>query len=84
MLLIGEDSKKHIEDFSKQFMNNFMDLLKTTHGEKKVHINQFYQQVIADKTVCPLLSNFLLAHCYCGMYGWICEGANSSVYSISI
>ncbi|KAG2419921.1 hypothetical protein HFD88_004718 [Aspergillus terreus] len=50
MLLIGEDPKKHIESYSKEFINNFLDLLRTTHGEKKVHINHFYQQVIADKT----------------------------------
>ncbi|KAL4966410.1 putative C2H2 finger domain protein (Kin17) [Aspergillus stella-maris] len=49
VLLIGEDPKKYIHDYSNQFMKNFMDLLRTTHGEKKVHINQFYQQVIADK-----------------------------------
>ncbi|GIK05287.1 hypothetical protein Aspvir_009391 [Aspergillus viridinutans] len=49
MLLIGEDPKKHIEEFSREFMNNFVNTLKTTHGEKKVHVNQFYQQVIADK-----------------------------------
>lgn len=51
MLLIGEDPKKHIEGFSREFLNNFVNLLKTTHGEKKVHVNQFYQQVIADKEV---------------------------------
>lgn len=51
MLLIGEDPRKHIQDFSKEFLKNFVDLLRTTHGEKKVHINQFYQQVIADKNV---------------------------------
>ncbi|GKZ33036.1 hypothetical protein AbraIFM66951_003890 [Aspergillus brasiliensis] len=49
VLLIGEDPKKYIEDYSKQFLDNFLNLLKTGHGEKKVHINQFYQQVIADK-----------------------------------
>lgn len=49
VLLIGEDPKRYIEDFSRQFIKNFLDLLRTTHGEKKVHINQFYQQVIADK-----------------------------------
>ncbi|OJJ52939.1 hypothetical protein ASPSYDRAFT_51610 [Aspergillus sydowii CBS 593.65] len=49
VLLIGEDPKRYIEDYSKQFIKNFLDLLKSTHGEKKVHINQFYQQVIADK-----------------------------------
>lgn len=51
VLLIGEDPKKYIEDYSKQFLDNFLNLLKTGHGEKKVHINQFYQQVIADKEV---------------------------------
>ncbi|KAF9885556.1 hypothetical protein FE257_012762 [Aspergillus nanangensis] len=49
MLLIGEDPKKHIEEFSKEFIKNFLDLLKTTHGEKQVNANQFYQQVIAEK-----------------------------------
>ncbi|KAJ5469371.1 KIN17-like protein [Penicillium diatomitis] len=50
MLLIGEDPKKHIKQFSNEFMKNFIDLLKTTHGEKQVNANHFYQQVIADKT----------------------------------
>lgn len=49
MLLIGEDPKKYIDDYSQQFVRDFINLLKTTHGEKKIHINQFYQQVIADK-----------------------------------
>ncbi|KAL4868993.1 hypothetical protein BDV12DRAFT_185552 [Aspergillus spectabilis] len=49
VLLIGEDPKKYIEDYSKQFIQNFLNLLRTTHGEKKTHLNQFYQQVIADK-----------------------------------
>lgn len=51
MLLIGEDPRKHIQEFTKEFVKNFVDLLRTSHGEKKVHINQFYQQVIADKNV---------------------------------
>ncbi|PLB38659.1 putative C2H2 finger domain protein (Kin17) [Aspergillus candidus] len=49
ILLIGEDPKKHIESFSKEFLTNFMNLLRTSHGEKKVQLNQFYQTVIADK-----------------------------------
>ncbi|KAL2001786.1 hypothetical protein VTN02DRAFT_1249 [Thermoascus thermophilus] len=49
MLLIGEDPKKHIDEFSRQFVRDFINLLKTTHGEKKIHVNQFYQQYIADK-----------------------------------
>jgi hypothetical protein len=51
VLLIGEDPKKYIEDYSKEFLSNFLNLLKTSHGEKQVHINQFYQQIIADKEV---------------------------------
>ncbi|KAK2759341.1 hypothetical protein FQN54_002819 [Arachnomyces sp. PD_36] len=49
VLLIGEDPRKHIEDYSKQFERDFLQLLRTTHGEKSVNINHFYQQLIADK-----------------------------------
>lgn len=69
VLLIGEDPKKYIEDYSKQFVDNFVSLLKTTHGEKKVQLNQFYQQVIQDKTVsagsmyaCLLENTMLIAN----------------------
>jgi DNA/RNA-binding protein KIN17 len=50
MLLIGENSKQAISDFSNEFQRNFINLLKTSHGEKQVNINHFYQQVISDKT----------------------------------
>ncbi|KAE8153495.1 domain of Kin17 curved DNA-binding protein-domain-containing protein [Aspergillus avenaceus] len=50
MLLIGEDPKKYIETYSKEFQKNFLDLLRTTHGEKSIHANVFYQQIIADKS----------------------------------
>lgn len=60
MLLIGEDPKKHIEDYSQQFLTNFINMLKTMHGEKKVHINQFYQQVIADKSELATILGFRL------------------------
>ncbi|KAJ5101422.1 hypothetical protein NUU61_003644 [Penicillium alfredii] len=49
MLLIGEDPRKHIQEYSREFLKNFVDLLKTTHGEKPVHVNHFYQEVIRDK-----------------------------------
>lgn len=45
MLLIGENPQKHIQQFTKEFTKNFVDTLRTTHGEKKVHANHFYQQV---------------------------------------
>ena len=49
MLLIGEDPRKHINDYSNQFQRDFLQLLRTAHGEKKVHINHFYQEYISNK-----------------------------------
>lgn len=64
VLLIGEDPKKYIEDYSKEFVQNFVNMLRTTHGEKKVQVNQFYQQVIQDKHVSSLSLRDSL--CYVG------------------
>ena len=49
MLLVGEDPKKYINDYSSQFQRDFLQLLRTAHGEKKVHLNHFYQEYIANK-----------------------------------
>jgi len=49
MLLVGEDPRKFINDYSNQFKRDFLQLLKTAHGEKKVHMNNFYQEYIRDK-----------------------------------
>lgn len=49
MLLVGEDPRKHIADYSNQFQRDFLQLLKTAHGEKKVHVNHFYQEYISNK-----------------------------------
>ena len=49
MILIGEDPRKHINDFSNQFQRDFLQLLRTAHGEKKIHINHFYQEYISNK-----------------------------------
>ncbi|KAL8997488.1 MAG: hypothetical protein Q9169_003268 [Polycauliona sp. 2 TL-2023] len=49
MLLIGQDSRKHISDYSNQFQRDFLQLLRTAHGEKQVHMNHFYQEYIASK-----------------------------------
>lgn len=49
MLLVGEDPKKYIAQYSNQFKNDFLRLLKTSHGEKKVYANHFYQEYIHDK-----------------------------------
>ncbi|GAP87604.1 putative zinc finger protein RTS2 [Rosellinia necatrix] len=49
MLIVGEDPKKHVEDFSKRFLRDFIQLLRTSHGEKSININHFYQNYIANK-----------------------------------
>jgi DNA/RNA-binding protein KIN17 len=49
MILIGEDPRKYINDFSSQFRRDFLQLLRTAHGEKKVLMNHFYQEYIANK-----------------------------------
>lgn len=49
MMLVGENPGKYIHKFSSQFKRDFMQLLRTSHGEKKVYINHFYQEYIRDK-----------------------------------
>ncbi|KAI1912931.1 hypothetical protein LOZ61_001715 [Ophidiomyces ophidiicola] len=49
MLLVGEDPKKFIAGYSNDFLRDFLQLLRTSHGEKQVNINHFYQEYIANK-----------------------------------
>ncbi|KAK8169955.1 domain of Kin17 curved DNA-binding protein-domain-containing protein [Phyllosticta citrichinensis] len=49
MTLIGEDPRKAINDFSQQFKRDFLLLLRTSHGEKKINLNHFYQEYIRNK-----------------------------------
>jgi DNA/RNA-binding protein KIN17 len=49
MHIVGEDSRKFINDYSNQFQRDFLQLLRTSHGEKQVHINHFYQEYISNK-----------------------------------
>ncbi|KAL9041970.1 MAG: hypothetical protein Q9214_003929 [Letrouitia sp. 1 TL-2023] len=49
LLLVGEDPRRHIADYSAQFQRDFLQLLRTAHGEKPVHLNHFYQEYIANK-----------------------------------
>lgn len=49
MQIIGEDPRKAINEFSRQFERDFLQLLRTGHGEKKINLNQFYQEYIANK-----------------------------------
>jgi len=49
MLVVGENAKKFISDYSGQFQRDFLQLLRTSHGEKKVQLNHFYQEYISNK-----------------------------------
>jgi len=49
MLVVGENPQKHISDFSRTFQHDFVQLLRSSHGTKKVHYNHFYQEYIANK-----------------------------------
>ncbi|KAK9455263.1 domain of Kin17 curved DNA-binding protein-domain-containing protein [Dipodascopsis uninucleata] len=50
MLIIGENPKKKVDEYSEQFKHDFISLLKSSHGEKKVNYNKFYQEYIADRS----------------------------------
>ncbi|EAA31362.2 hypothetical protein GE21DRAFT_7416 [Neurospora crassa] len=45
----GANFKGVQDTFSDQFLKDFIAQLKTSHGEKEIHINKFYQEVIARK-----------------------------------
>lgn len=45
----GTNFKGVQDQFSEAFLKDFVSQLKTSHGEKEIHINKFYQEVIARK-----------------------------------
>jgi DNA/RNA-binding protein KIN17 len=50
MLIVGENPARHVANYSRQFMGEFLQLLRTTHGEKRVQANHFYaSQYISNK-----------------------------------
>lgn len=49
MLVVGENTKQFLSDYSEQFKKDFIQLLRTSHGEKQVQINHFYQNYISNK-----------------------------------
>ncbi|EEH49786.1 uncharacterized protein PADG_05865 [Paracoccidioides brasiliensis Pb18] len=49
MLLVGEDPRKYIQQYSNEFLSDFLKQLRTSHGEKAVNINHYYQEYIANK-----------------------------------
>ncbi|GAV51944.1 hypothetical protein ZYGR_0AF04160 [Zygosaccharomyces rouxii] len=46
---ISQISQADIEEYTKQFENDFLRLMRLTHGEKKIEANKFYNEYIQDK-----------------------------------
>lgn len=49
MLLFGQNSGSLTNQFSKEFYDSFMDILRRQFGTKRIKANKVYQQVIAQK-----------------------------------
>ncbi|GFU68423.1 hypothetical protein TNCV_2983511 [Trichonephila clavipes] len=49
LLLFAENPDKYIDQFSQDFLDDFMQLLKRRFGTKRIHANQVYQEYIADR-----------------------------------
>lgn len=49
ILLFADNSKKYIDDFSREFNRTFLDILKRQFGTKRVSANRVYQEYISDR-----------------------------------
>ncbi|KAM3418183.1 hypothetical protein BST61_g6386 [Cercospora zeina] len=49
MSIVGENSRAYIASKSRDFQRDFIQLLRTGHGEKTINLNQFYNEYIKDK-----------------------------------
>lgn len=50
MLVVGEHASSYIENYSKEFLTDFIQLLSRRWGTKRVRANQVYQEFIQDKS----------------------------------
>lgn len=49
LLLFADNPHKYMDEFSSEFLKDFMNLLKRRFGTKRVHANQVYQEYIKDR-----------------------------------
>lgn len=49
MLQVGSDGGATIDKFSKQFRHDFIALLRTSHGDKPIGANRFYNEYIQNR-----------------------------------
>ncbi|KAJ2488296.1 hypothetical protein IWW37_004914 [Coemansia sp. RSA 2050] len=49
MAIFAEHPERYVEQFSQEFEEVFLSILSRRYGTKKVHANQVYQEIIADR-----------------------------------
>lgn len=49
LLLFAEDTEKYLNEFSKEFADGYLELLRRRFGTKRVHANRVYQEYISDR-----------------------------------
>jgi DNA/RNA-binding protein KIN17 len=49
LLLFAENPHRYLDDFSKEFKDGYVELLRRRYGTKRVNANQVYQEYISDK-----------------------------------
>ncbi|KAJ2039254.1 hypothetical protein H4S04_008161 [Coemansia sp. S16] len=49
MSIFAENPERYVEQFSQEFEQVFLSILSRRYGTKKVHANQVYQEIIADR-----------------------------------
>ncbi|KAF9965355.1 hypothetical protein BGZ70_004997 [Mortierella alpina] len=50
ILLVAESPEKYVNDYSAEFQRDFMKLLSTRYGTRRVNANLVYQEFISDRT----------------------------------
>jgi hypothetical protein len=69
MLLVGEDPKRYINEYSSRFLRDFLQLLRTSHGAKQLSLNHFYQEYISNKEHIHECYEMAVAHRICKVLG---------------
>lgn len=49
LLLFADNAEKYIDEFSKEFEEGYLELLKRQFGTKRVHANRVYQDYISER-----------------------------------
>ncbi|XP_066992119.1 DNA/RNA-binding protein KIN17 [Anabrus simplex] len=49
LLLFADNAEKYIDEFSREFSDGYLELLKRQFGTKRVHANRVYQDYISER-----------------------------------